>query len=195
MNRADLMEIVSGQVGVSKAASDRLLGAVIEAIQSALARGEVVTLEGFGTFSARRLAALTGGNPHAGEPVGRAAAIVPRFTADARCKAAQQSTAMGPKVGEAGDSLGRQDDASLLSHQIAQALGVVNAGYPRMAREIGSFWGFPECRDYLDRVAVDGWDDRSRESIGFNAEVRCAIRTLQSIHVVSPAGLREAAPC
>ena len=55
------------------------VGATLDAIASALATGEKVTLSGFGTFETRRLPARAGRNPRTGEAVMIAARKAPAF--------------------------------------------------------------------------------------------------------------------
>ncbi len=50
MNKAELIEEVAGETGLTKRTSGKAVNAVISAISDCLARGEKVTLVGFGTF-------------------------------------------------------------------------------------------------------------------------------------------------
>jgi hypothetical protein len=86
------------------------------------------------------------------------------------------------------------DTAPHQVEQIAQALSVVSASQPRMAKAIGSFWGFPECGIYLARIAVDGSDPLSHHKVGLNRETLNAIRALQAIHAVVETGISSSAP-
>ena len=81
MNKAELVEAVAGKTGESKAAAGAALDATLDAITSALARGEKVQLTGFGTFERRHRAARMGRNPRTGAAVPIAAANVPAFKA------------------------------------------------------------------------------------------------------------------
>ena len=54
----------------------------------AVAKGDTVTLVGFGTFKSSKRAARTGRNPQTGKEIKIAATTVPRFTAGATFKAA-----------------------------------------------------------------------------------------------------------
>ena len=54
---------------------------VFEVITKTLARGEEVTVTGFGTFRAVKVAARDGVNPKTGEKIRIAAAIRPKFKA------------------------------------------------------------------------------------------------------------------
>ena len=62
--------------------------AAIEAVVKAVAKGDTVTLVGFGTFKSSKRAARTGRNPQTGAEIKIAASTVPRFTAGAGFKTA-----------------------------------------------------------------------------------------------------------
>ena len=55
--------------------------AVFEVITKTLARGEEVTVTGFGTFRAMKVAARDGRNPKTGESIRIAASVRPKFKA------------------------------------------------------------------------------------------------------------------
>lgn len=67
MNKGELVEHIANETGTDKAAAGRALDAVIGGISDSLAKGESVTLAGFGTFDVRQRAARTGRNPQSGE--------------------------------------------------------------------------------------------------------------------------------
>lgn len=86
MNRKELEEQIAEKSGITKAAAERVLKALIESVQEALAEGDSVRLLGFGTFKVNDRAARTGRNPKTGEPIQIAAAKVPAFTASKTLK-------------------------------------------------------------------------------------------------------------
>ncbi len=88
MNRAELIDAMADKADLSKAAAERCLNAMLEGISGAVAKGERVTLVGFGTFYPARRAARTGRNPRTGKEIRIAAATVPKFIAGAQFKAA-----------------------------------------------------------------------------------------------------------
>lgn len=88
MNKSELIEATAKAADISKAAADRALSAAIDAVVKAVAKGETVTLVGFGTFKAAKRAARTGKNPKTGAPLRIPATTVPKFTAGASFKAA-----------------------------------------------------------------------------------------------------------
>ena len=79
MNRSDLCTAVAAATSLSKADAGAAAGAIFSAIARALARGETVTIAGFGKFTARDRPARSGRNPQTGEAVAIAARRVPVF--------------------------------------------------------------------------------------------------------------------
>lgn len=88
MNKTELRDAVAEAAGLSHAQADKALNAVIDAVTSALASGEKVTLPGFGTFETRDRAARQGRNPQTGESMEIAASTTPAFKAGAQLKQA-----------------------------------------------------------------------------------------------------------
>lgn len=66
---------------MTKKDAEKALNAVVESIEESLARGEKVSLVGFGTFEVRSRAARKGRNPQTGEEITIEAARVPAFKA------------------------------------------------------------------------------------------------------------------
>lgn len=81
MNKTELIDGVAAAADLSKAEAGRAVDAVISEIKSALAKGEAVTLVGFGTFEVRERAARSGRNPKTGETIEIAASKNPSFKA------------------------------------------------------------------------------------------------------------------
>ncbi len=79
MNKAELVEEVANQTGLTRKASRETIDAMISVVTDALAREEKVTLVGFGTFQVRERKARRGRNPQTGETIQIAAKKVPRF--------------------------------------------------------------------------------------------------------------------
>lgn len=50
MNKTEMIEHIAQQADLSKASAGRALEAFIQGVQSALRKGDAVTLVGFGTF-------------------------------------------------------------------------------------------------------------------------------------------------
>ena len=81
MNKSDLSSRVATEVALSKATAGSVVDAVFSAISDALARGEAVTIPGFGTFSTKARRARQGHNPRTGERISIPASNVPSFKA------------------------------------------------------------------------------------------------------------------
>jgi DNA-binding protein HU-beta len=79
MNKAELVERMARDTGLSKAGALRALDAVLDNVTKSLRKGEKVTLVGFGTFQAARRRARTGRNPRTGIPIRIDARRVPKF--------------------------------------------------------------------------------------------------------------------
>jgi len=81
MNKGELIDVVAGEAGLSKADATRAVEALLGAITKALKAGDQVSLVGFGTFVAKKRAAREGRNPRTGEMIQIPASIVPGFKA------------------------------------------------------------------------------------------------------------------
>lgn len=80
MTKTELIEQVAKTTGLSKAASEKAVNAVIESITMALKKKDKVTLTGFGTFLVSRRKAKKGVNPqNPDERITIPAANVPKF--------------------------------------------------------------------------------------------------------------------
>ncbi len=81
MTKAELIDKIAKDAKISKAVATNALTSFIGGVTKALAKGDSVTLVGFGTFSVTRRAARKGRNPQTGAEIRIAAASVPRFKA------------------------------------------------------------------------------------------------------------------
>jgi DNA-binding protein HU-beta len=81
VNKTELIDAVAEGADISKAAATRAVDTMLNSITAALAKGDQVTLVGFGTFTVKDRAARTGRNPRTGEPIQIPAAKVPGFKA------------------------------------------------------------------------------------------------------------------
>ena len=79
MNKAELVEEVSGEAGLTKRETQKVIDAIIATIGDTLAAGEKVTLVGFGTFGMRQRKARTGRNPQTGATIQIPAKRVAKF--------------------------------------------------------------------------------------------------------------------
>jgi len=81
VNKAELVNEVSGEVGLSKRETQKVVDAIMGTIGDTLAAGEKVTLVGFGTFRVRSRKARRGVNPQTRQSIQIPAKKVPRFSA------------------------------------------------------------------------------------------------------------------
>ena len=81
MTKAELVTEVAKATGLNKKASGAAVGAIFEAIESALAKGDKVQLVGFGTFEVTKRAAREGRNPQTGKAMKIKASKAPKFKA------------------------------------------------------------------------------------------------------------------
>jgi len=88
LNKSEFVAAIATRSGGTQTDAGRFLDAAIEEIQAALAKGDEVSITGFGKFSTTQRAARTGRNPQTGETIKIAASTLPKFTAGAVLKAA-----------------------------------------------------------------------------------------------------------
>ncbi|PZS10198.1 MAG: hypothetical protein DLM55_04775 [Acidimicrobiales bacterium] len=69
MNKTDLAEAIAARLGVSRKDASAVVEAVIEEITAAVAKGEKVSLTGFGVFDKKERQARMARNPRTGEAV------------------------------------------------------------------------------------------------------------------------------
>ncbi len=86
MNRAELISDIANLTGQPKTTVGGAVNAILHSITGALARGEKVTLVGFGTFERRTRQARTGRNPRTLAPLRIPASRVPAFRAGQELK-------------------------------------------------------------------------------------------------------------
>ncbi len=87
MNRADLIDTIAKATGQTKLAVGNAVASLLHSVTGALARGERVTLVGFGTFERRQRQARLGVNPqNPNQKLKIDAARVPAFRAGQELK-------------------------------------------------------------------------------------------------------------
>jgi DNA-binding protein HU-beta len=79
MNKGTLVDYVASKTGSTKKAAQDMVEAVMEAVVSAVAKGDSVTLTGFGTFKPAKRKARSGRNPQTGATIKIPARTVPVF--------------------------------------------------------------------------------------------------------------------
>jgi DNA-binding protein HU-beta len=88
MRKQDLIREVAKQTRQSEAQTSAAVNAVLSAIQDALARGEEVSLSGFGAFRVTERSARQGRNPRTGGPMTIGPRKSPAFRAGSQLKRA-----------------------------------------------------------------------------------------------------------
>ncbi|MBE9535554.1 MAG: HU family DNA-binding protein [Proteobacteria bacterium] len=79
MTKDELVTKIAEDAGISKKEAGAALKAFTGSVSGALAKGESVSLVGFGTFSVSQRAARTGRNPQTGATIQIKARKVPKF--------------------------------------------------------------------------------------------------------------------
>ena len=88
MTKEELVAKAAQDAGIPKAKAGKVLESVLASITGALAKGDKVSLVGFGTFSVSRRAARQGRNPVTKEAMEIPAANVPKFKPGRKLKEA-----------------------------------------------------------------------------------------------------------
>jgi DNA-binding protein HU-beta len=97
VNKAQLIDKLSSQLGSKKAATDAV-DAVVDTITRSVAAGERVAITGFGVFEKVARPARTGRNPRTGETVKIKKTTVPKFKAGQGFKDVVSGAKKLPKV-------------------------------------------------------------------------------------------------
>jgi len=79
MNKAELVQEVANQTGLTRRISREAVDGVTSVITDSLTRGEKITLVGFGTFQVMERKAREGVNPQTGKEIQIPAKKVPKF--------------------------------------------------------------------------------------------------------------------
>jgi len=80
VNKKELIDIVSSKSGMTKIETESLVTITLETIVEAVAKGDRVTLVGFGSFEARERKSRYGRNPKSGEKLYIPPARIPTFS-------------------------------------------------------------------------------------------------------------------
>jgi DNA-binding protein HU-beta len=79
VNKSDLITRMAQRLDGDRAAASAAVNGVLEEIEGSVARGERVSLTGFGTFDRRERASRTGRNPRTGEAIQVGPSVVAVF--------------------------------------------------------------------------------------------------------------------
>jgi len=81
VTKSDLVRVVAKSGNLSKVAAGEAVNAMFEAIVSSVAKGNRVTVVGFGTFMSRKRKARNGRNPTNGKEIKINSKTIPAFAA------------------------------------------------------------------------------------------------------------------
>lgn len=87
MTKAELVEIIANETGVSKKDTGIIVNMILENISRALESSDKVELRGFGSFKVKSRRSRTARNPRSGDSVMVPAKLVPYFKASNELKA------------------------------------------------------------------------------------------------------------
>lgn len=88
MNKAEIVERVASDTGLTKVAASAAVESVLDAITRALKKGDSVSFVGFGTFKTTSRKARSARNPRTGEPIKIPKRRVARFSPGTTLRAA-----------------------------------------------------------------------------------------------------------
>jgi DNA-binding protein HU-beta len=84
MNKKELVDSMAEAADISRAAAEKALNSALAGISEALAKGDKVTLVGFGTFSVVSRAARQTKNPRTGAAIDIPAKTIAKFKAGSK---------------------------------------------------------------------------------------------------------------
>ena len=84
MNKADLINEIANSTGLTKTKASETIDAMVSAIETALSKGDKVTLVGFCTWETSSRQARKGRNPKTGAEISIPAKKVARFRAGSK---------------------------------------------------------------------------------------------------------------
>lgn len=87
MNKMGLVDAVNAKIGGTKRVAEDAVDTVFDTIMQELAKGEEVSVAGFGAFIVKKRAARMGVNPRTGEKIQIGATVTPKFRAGKVLKA------------------------------------------------------------------------------------------------------------
>ncbi|HEB84802.1 MAG TPA: HU family DNA-binding protein [Bacteroidetes bacterium] len=80
MNKAELVDAIAKATGETKRKTEGFLDAFVETVVGAVAKGNKVSIVGFGNFERKHRDARKGRNPRTGQTINIAAKNYPSFT-------------------------------------------------------------------------------------------------------------------
>ncbi len=98
MTKADLVEVISEHVNLSKKDTGIVVNLVLDNIGDALARGDKVELRGFGSFRVKQRRSRRARNPRTGTSVFVPAKLIPFFKASNDLKSIVNKPELADKI-------------------------------------------------------------------------------------------------
>ena len=86
MNKTELIAAVAEKAGLTKKDAERVINATVDTITETLAKGDKVSLSGFGIFEVKAREARVGRNPRTKETIQIPATRLPAFKASKTLK-------------------------------------------------------------------------------------------------------------
>lgn len=86
MKKSEMIEVLSSKTGLSKADAEKMFNATFDLFKEELAKGNKVSVAGFGAFKISERAAREGRNPQTGETIQIAASKSVSFKAGTELK-------------------------------------------------------------------------------------------------------------
>ena len=86
MNKGELVAKIAEDTDLTQKQVEQVVTALLDAVKEQVAKGEKITLTGFGTFQKRDRKGRTGRNPRTGEEIKIPASSVPAFSAGKQFK-------------------------------------------------------------------------------------------------------------
>lgn len=86
MTKADLIEKIVVNAGMSKSLAERTINAFLDSVEDALVRDGKLSITGFGSFIVEERKARQGRNPRTGEPLMIPASKIVKFRPGKSCK-------------------------------------------------------------------------------------------------------------
>jgi len=80
MTKAELTSLIADKAGITKKAAENAINAFTEAVSETLAKGDSVSLVGFGSFKVTKRAEREGRNPRTGDKIKIPSAKVVKFS-------------------------------------------------------------------------------------------------------------------
>ena len=111
MNKKELVDSMAEAADISKAAAEKALNGMLMAVSDALAKGDKVTLVGFGTFSTVKRTERKAKNPRTGALIGAGIGAVAGLLSGSDATERRQRALVGAGIGGlAGGSIGAYQD-------------------------------------------------------------------------------------